>query len=143
MNVVHHLGRQHNRFRAAVWIQALEAAPETEHLPNAIGVMQFKEERADDIVHPGAQAATSNDTCPCLLGIKKDLFARSGKLKEQFSRRRELQVPHDLFGYAQSVADRASDRGKQPAFAETVILILATRSDWDRSGPSGRSLERA
>ena len=56
VDVVHELGRQHDRFRAAGGIQPLVAAAKAEHLLHAVGVVQFEEERADDVVQAGAQA---------------------------------------------------------------------------------------
>jgi hypothetical protein len=80
--------------------------------------MEFEEERTDDIVQAGAQAAAGHDAGTRLLCIEEQLRARPGQFEAQPCSGRRLRVAHDLFGDAEGVADGAPDGGGEASFSQ-------------------------
>jgi len=54
VNVINECMGDHRRFQAARGIKTLITAPEPQHLGDSVGMMEFKEQRADHVVHAWA-----------------------------------------------------------------------------------------
>src|SRR5271166_731239 len=54
VNVINKCMGDHRRFQAAPGIKTLITAPEPEHLGDSVGMMEFKEQRADHVVQAWA-----------------------------------------------------------------------------------------
>ena len=85
MNAIDELRRDLNRLHSACRIEPAVAAAKAEHLRDAIAVVQFEKERADDVVEAGAQTTTRHDAGARLFRIEEELRPRPGQL--------ELQAP--------------------------------------------------
>ena len=76
MNVVNKGRRDLHRLNFALRIEPAVATAETEHFRDAVAVVQFEKERANDVVQPRTQTATRNDPGARLLRIEKQLRPR-------------------------------------------------------------------
>ena len=73
MNVVDELGGDRDRLHTARRIEPAVTAAETKHLRDAVAVVQFEEERADDVVEAGTQATAGHDAGPGLPRVEEEL----------------------------------------------------------------------
>src|SRR4249920_2054234 len=76
MNVVNKCRRDLHRLNSALRIEPAVTTAETEHFRDAVAVVQFEKERANDVVQARPQTATRNDPGARLLRIEKQLRAR-------------------------------------------------------------------
>ena len=107
MDVVYQLGRQLDRGLAARRIKPRIAAPETEHLLHAVSVVQFVEQRTDDVIQAGAQPAAGDNSCPGPRGIEEQLGARPGQLEPPLLLWLQ-QAPNDVLRHEPIVADETT-----------------------------------
>ena len=114
MNVINKCRRDLHRLNSALRIEPAVASTKTEHLRDAVPVVQFEKERANDVVQARTQTATRNDPGARLLRIEKKLRARSGQLELDPWIRADL----DALGNANVIAGRVTFRGGEACFAE-------------------------
>ena len=81
MNVVNKCRRDLHRLNSALRIEPAVATAETEHFRDAVAVVQFEKERANDVVQARTQTATRNDPGARLLRIEKQLRPRPCQLE--------------------------------------------------------------
>jgi hypothetical protein len=81
MNVINKCRRELHRLHSALRIESAVASTETEHLRDAVAVVQFEKERANDVVQARTQTATRNDPGARLLRIEKQLRPRPCQLE--------------------------------------------------------------
>src|SRR6476659_1894521 len=76
MNVVNKCRRDLHRLNSALRIEPTVATTKTKHFRDAVAVVQFEKERANDVVEARTQTATRNDPGARLLRIEKQLRPR-------------------------------------------------------------------
>jgi len=94
------------------------SAAKTEHLGDPVTVVEFKKERADDVVEPRTQTAARHDARPRLLRIEKQLRPRP----RQLERDARFRTDFDPLGDADIVANRVAERGSEARVAEGVYV---------------------
>ena len=111
--------RQRDRIRADGRVEPLVAAPEPEHFPDAIAMLQLQENRADDVVQAGAQAAAGDDAGAGVRRIEEQPLARPGQLEEHLGRQGRLAgIPDDLLGNQQVVRHSPPDGRPESGLTE-------------------------
>ena len=118
MNAIDELRRDLHRLDAARRIEPAVSAAKAEHLRDAVAVVQFEEERADDVVQPRTQPAARHDARARLLRIEEELRPRPRQLELQ----PRLRADFDPLRDADVVADRVAFRGGEARFAEGGCL---------------------
>ena len=83
MNVINEPRRDRDRLDAARRVEPAVSAAEAEHFGDAIAVVQFKEERADDVVEARAQAPAGHDAGARLLRVEEEPLARAREFELQ------------------------------------------------------------
>src|SRR6187431_1640773 len=83
MDPFHELRGDLHRFQAAVRIEAAVSTTKPGHLRNPVAVVQFQEQRANDVVEPWTQAAARHDPRARLFWIEKELCTRTCELELQ------------------------------------------------------------
>ena len=114
MNAIDELRRDLHRLHAARGIEPAVAAAKAEHLGDAVAVVQFEKERADDVVEPGAQPAARHNARARLFRVEEKFRARAGQLELKSW----LGTDFDPLGDAEVVADRVAARGGEAWLAE-------------------------
>jgi hypothetical protein len=114
MNAIHKLRRDLHRLRTVRGIEPAVAAAKAEHLGDAVAVVQFEKERADDVVEAGAQSATRHNARARLFRVEEKFRAWAGQL-ELKSR---LGTNFDPLGDAEVVVDRVAACGGEAWLAE-------------------------
>ncbi len=104
MNVVNKCRRDLHGLNSALRIQPAVPTAETEHLCDAVPVMQFVKERPDDIVQARTQTATRNDPGARLLRIEKQLRPRP----RQFELESRIRADLDSLWDADFITGRVS-----------------------------------
>ena len=118
VDVIHELGSDPHRLRAARGIEPAVAAAKSQHFGDTVAVMQFEKERPDNIVEAGAQPPAGHDRRPGFLRVKKQLRARSGQLELEPG----VLAGFDPLGDAGVVADHMGPGGGEAGFAERGYL---------------------
>ena len=88
-------------------IEPAVTAAKAEHLGDAVAVVQFEKDRADDVVEAGAQSATRHNARARLFRVEEKFRSRAGQL-ELKSR---LGTNFDPLGDAEVVVDRVAACG--------------------------------
>ena len=96
VNILDELGSKRDRFGAAPRIKPLIATNESEDLAYAITVMKFQNERTDDVIQSGAQAAAGDDACTRVLRIEEKALARAGNFEQKLLRHGNVGVDDDV-----------------------------------------------
>ena len=118
MNAIDELRRDLHRLDAARRIEPAVTAAKAEHLRDAVAVVQFEEERADDVVQPRTQPAARHDSRARLLRIEEKLLPRPRQLELQPRLRADL----DSLGNADLVADRVTVSWKRSAVRRAWVF---------------------
>ena len=124
MNAIDELRRDLHRFRAARRIESAVAAAKAEHLGDAVAVVQFEKERADDVVKARTQSAAGHDAGARLFRVEEKLRSRA----RQLELKSRLGPDFDPLGNAKVVADRVAMGGGEARFAEGGVFIGKGRS---------------
>ena len=114
MNAINKCRRDLHRLNSALRIEPAVSAAETEHLGDAVAVVQFEKERANYVVEAGTQTAARHDPGARLFRIEEKLRARTGQLELESRIRADL----DPLGDADVIAGRVTFRGGEARFAE-------------------------
>ena len=108
------LRRDLHRLGTFCGIEPAVTAAKAKDLGDAVAVVQFEKERADDVVEPGAQAATRHNARPRLFRVEEKFRTRAGQLELKSW----LGTDFDPLGDADVVADRVATCGGEAWLAE-------------------------
>src|SRR5262249_11687973 len=99
MNPIHHLVCENERLGAVFRIQPLIAPAKAEHFFYAVGVMQLKKQRSDDIIQSGTQPSAGNNPRASVRRIEEQMFACACQLKEEGILRPRIDRANDCVWY--------------------------------------------
>jgi hypothetical protein len=119
MDVIHEFGCQQDGLLIMGWVEASEAAAESEHLFHTVGMVQLAEERTDDVVQAGAQAATRDNPCANLAGIEEQFGTRARQLEQQ-PLLRGSQSARDMLRHILIVTHESAQRRRIPRLARLI-----------------------
>jgi len=114
MNVVNKGRRDLHRFNSARGIEPAVASTKTEHLRDAVAVVQFVKELTDYVVQPRAQTTACHDTGTRVFRIEEKLRPRT----RQFELESRIRADLDPLRDANIVAGRVTFRGGKARFTE-------------------------
>jgi hypothetical protein len=115
MNLIDELRRDLHGLRTVRGIEPAVAAAKAKHLGDAVAVVQFEKERADDVVEARAQAATRHNARARLFRVEEKLGVETGQLELESWNACWISAP---LRDAELVADRVEVPGGEAWLAE-------------------------
>jgi hypothetical protein len=104
MNAIDELRRDLHRLGTFCGVEPAVTAAKAKDLGDAVAIVQFEKQRADDVVEAGAEAATRHNTRPRLFRIEEELGTRARKLELKSW----ICADFDPFRDAELVAERVA-----------------------------------
>ena len=83
MNVINKRWRNSNGLYSVLRIEPAVSTAETEHFGHTVAIMQFKKQRANDVVEARAQTAARHDSGTRFLRVEEKLCTWAGFLEPQ------------------------------------------------------------
>jgi hypothetical protein len=115
MNAIDELRRDLHRLGTFCGVEPAVTAAKAKDFGDAVAIVQFEKQRADDVVEAGAEAATRHNTRPRLFRIEEELGTRARKLELKSW----ICADFDPLRDAELVADRVAVRRGETWLAES------------------------